>query len=218
MKRLCVPLIAIGFLFAVTVPGRAAVFDYTNPGLVINADSDLLLDDGILSTATTTGGQASGPLHIDADGYGVRGNFNDELNYDETVVVSFSERVLLDTLLLTESNGAANDLIEVRVDGLSYDFVPAFGSNHPLEMTSRATSTAISLTGNPVNLGWILEFSGLGVVGQTFTFAIPEAVQSQGSGGDYQVGGMIVTPIPEPATLVLGCVALSAIGVLTRRR
>lgn len=47
---------------------------------------------------------------------------------------------------------------------------------------------------------------------QSSTFAIPEAVQSQGSGGDYQVGGMIVRPIPEPAKLVLGCVALSAFG------
>ena len=204
-------------VYSMDTSGHAATFDYTNSGPVLNADIDQVLEHGILSTATTTGGQLTGPLHIDADGYGVRGNLNDELNNDENIDITFSEAVFLDWLLLTESNGAANDLIELRVDGASYDFLPEFGSNHPLEMTSRATSTGTSFGGNPVNLGWLLDFTGLDIAGQTFIFAIPEEAQSQFSGGDYQIGGVIVRPIPEPASLVLTLLALGIAGYCRRK-
>jgi hypothetical protein len=217
MKGCFVTLFASGLLIstATSVPG--ATFDYTNPGLVINTTSDVQSQEGIQSTASTTGGQATGPLHIDGDGYGIRGNFNDELNYDETIVVEFSEAVILDSLLLTESNGGNNDLVVLLVDGNSYDFTTHFCNNHPEEMTARATSAATSFSGNPVELGWLLDFTGLGVAGETFTFAIPVEVQSQGSGGDYQIGGLVVRPVPEPASLLLGCVAVAALGAFFRR-
>lgn len=154
------------------------------------------------------------PLHIDANGYGVRGNNLNELNYMETLSINFSEIVLLDSLLLTESNGGNNDLVEMLVDGNVYNFVTNFGSNHPEEMTDRATSTATSYSGNPVDLGWLLDFSGLGVAGQVFTFAIPAEVQSQGSGGDYQLGGMFVVPEPTTYAVVLAAIWL----VMGRRR
>jgi hypothetical protein len=67
---------------------------------------------------------------------------------------------------------------------------------------------------------WILDFTGLGVVGTEFTFQIPGGSQELGTlGSEYTIGYMKVAPVPEPSTmLLLGAGLAGLAGVAWKRR
>lgn len=57
MKRICFVSLSMGLLISSAASVFAFTFDYTNPGQVVNTDSEVITVDGITSTAITTGGR-----------------------------------------------------------------------------------------------------------------------------------------------------------------
>lgn len=212
MRKMCGVLFVLAiFLCATTSVQATLLFDYQGEA------SNVVTVGPVTSTATA----APGALYTSAAGYGVVGNGTDEINLNEVLTITFDTHIYLESILFTNSNGGDNDLVEMYVDLVPFNFFTDFGSNHPEAMTSRATNVGSN--------AWELDFTGLGVNGSEFAFlipALPPGTQAPGTAGsEYTLGAMTVAmsaapaPVPEPSTfLLLGAGLTGLAGVSWRRR
>ena len=196
MKKLIGLLFVASLIFCMGSSVHAYPLDYANAGAVVtNGD--------VTSIATT---YPTGRLFSDDQGYGVHGKDTTEINQGEKLFIEFNTDVLANSI--TVANSGDGDYMRMLIDGLEYDFFPAFGNNLPQTMLSRSTNVGTEQ--------WRLDFTGLNVKGTLFTFLIPANAQASGTtGSDYTILAMDVSAAPEPATMLMlgsGLVGLAGIG------
>ncbi|MEI6491069.1 MAG: PEP-CTERM sorting domain-containing protein [Verrucomicrobiota bacterium] len=185
--------------------GTIAVSDYTldgslasSPGIVLAVDGQLYVSDqtynfisGVASGAVKRF-DATGNYVDDVIGSGASGNFG-------PAGLAISGSTLYSASFMT------GDVLKTN---LGTGVTELFGSaGAPSEVSSLAVlSNGDVLAGSSSGSGLIYHFNSSGVLTGTINT------------GFGQIGGIVVQPVPEPATLALAVGGVAALSCLTRRR